>query len=107
MTTAGKAGKRKGLPGLNRSLLVTRRNRLRMFLKVPLSTCCLQNRMLQTGPKDRHEDPGDLKGQQTLCMNSLLSRLEFSHSVIGSKSSKSPKVTAVKVDLVNFIHKCN
>ena len=51
----------------------------RMFLNVPLSTCCLQNRMLQTGPKvsvsltqvdirmESKQTPGDDKGQGSLC----------------------------------------
>ena len=51
----------------------------RMFLNVPLSTCCLQNRTLQTGPKvsvsltqvdirmESKQTPGDDEGQGSLC----------------------------------------
>lgn len=56
--------------------------------------------------QDHHEDPGDLKGQQTLSGASLLSRLKKSFHT-ASESSKSPKVTAIRIDVGNFTHKLN
>lgn len=51
----------------------------------------------------------DLKGKMTLSVNSLPSSLWkcFSHIIVGSESPKSPRMTAIKIDLGNFIHKLN
>lgn len=56
--------------------------------------------------RDHHKDPGDLKGKQTLSVASLPSRLKKSFHT-ASESSKSPKVTAIKIDVGNFSHKLN
>lgn len=47
------------------------------------------------------------EGHADLCDVSAQPFEEFSHSIISSKSSKSPQVIAVKIDLGNFIHKFN
>lgn len=51
----------------------------------------------------------DLKGKEASSVNSLPSSLKkcFSHIIINSVSPKSPRVTAIKMDLGNFIHKLN
>lgn len=51
----------------------------------------------------------DLKGEETLSVKSLPRSLErcFSHIIISSESPKSARVTAIKIDFRNFIHKLN
>lgn len=56
--------------------------------------------------QDHHEDPGDLKGKQPLSVASLPSHLKKSFHT-ASESSKSPKVTAIRIDVGNFTHQLN
>ena len=51
----------------------------------------------------------DLKGKETLRVNALPGNLKkcFPHIIISFESPKSPRVTAIKIDLGTFIHKFN
>lgn len=53
-----------------------------------------------------HEDLRNLRSKQTWSMDAPFKAV-FLLSFVSSESSKSPIVTAIKIDLGNFIHRLN